>query len=70
MDIMTEIDMQEIILYLLLFLLFVAGLILVNKKIDKELTIEKEIIKQSDNYIIFKECTEIQDNWYCKKEND
>lgn len=67
---MIEIDIQEIILCIMLLLMFIISLNLVNKKIDKELTIEKEIIKQSDNYIIFKECTEIQNNWYCKKEND
>lgn len=32
----------------------------------KEIEIEKEIIKQSDEYVIYKSCTEIQGNYYCK----
>lgn len=32
----------------------------------KEISIGKEIIKQSEEYTIFNECTEIQGKYYCK----
>lgn len=35
-------------------------------EIKKEEKINKEIIKQSEEYTIFKECTEIQGKYYCK----
>lgn len=41
-------------------------LILFLTYIVKEEKIEKEIIKQSEEYTIFKECTEIQGKYYCK----
>lgn len=33
---------------------------------DKELELKKEIIKQSEEYTIYNECTEIQGKYYCK----
>ena len=39
---------------------------LISIQLYKSLKIEEEIIKQSEEYTIFKECTEIQGKYYCK----
>ena len=31
---------------------------------------EQEIIKKSDGYIVFEKYIKVQNNWYCKKENN
>ena len=63
---MKDIDWFEfflpiVIISVLLFLLLYS-IITINS--DEE--IKKEIIKHSEEYTIFNECTEIQGKYYCK----
>lgn len=41
-------------------------LILLSTYIVKEEKIEKEIIKQSEEYTVYNKCTKIQGKYYCK----
>ena len=56
------ISLMPIILGICLIVICVQGAITEYK----EISIGKEIIKQSEEYTIFKECTEIQGKYYCK----
>lgn len=49
------------IMLMIIFLFF-----FVSKEIDKERSIKSEIIKKSKNYTIYKDCTEIDDVYFCK----
>lgn len=49
-----------IMFYVLILFLHIA------KISDNNFKLKQEIIKQSQEYTIFKECTEIQGKYYCK----
>mgnify|MGYP004622403491 CR=1 FL=1 len=51
-------------LCVLIMLLLSFWLIIIY--VHKEEEVEKAIIKQSEEYVIFKECTKIQGKYYCK----
>jgi len=61
-----NIDIGEVILYTILAIVLILDVLLIDKNINNEQMIKQEIIKQSKDYTTFKECTKIQNIWYCK----
>lgn len=51
----------------LICLILTSGLLIsVLLKLSSDERIKKEIIKNSNEYVIFQECHEIQNKYYCK----
>ena len=61
-DFLKDIDWLGFCLPITILGLFLLVLV----KVEGQTEIQKDIIKQSDEYIILKECTKIQGNYYCK----
>lgn len=61
-EFIKNIDWLELCVPIMLLLSFWLIIIYVHKEEE----VEKAIIKQSEEYAIFKECTKIQGKYYCK----
>lgn len=57
-----EIDNFDLFIGISAFILMILGFYWVNSQSE----INKEIIKKSEEYTIFSDCTEIQGKYYCK----
>ena len=63
---MKDIDWFEFFTPIIIIFVALFVFIYIGKTSDNNFKIKAEIIKQSEEYTIFKECTEIQGKYYCK----
>lgn len=61
-EFLRDIDWLELCLPFTILGIFIYFCTLINK----EFKIENELIKQSEEYVIYNKCTEIQGKYYCK----
>lgn len=63
---MYSIDWFEFFVPIIVLSIILGFIIYFKSSVDNELELKKEIIKQSEEYVIYNECTEIQGKYYCK----